>query len=102
MAEPTGHYDRRGIPIHVGDLVRMLHYRHRRRREQMWMYFRIGTKDGVPVLINWNDLRPGGYQCVLTGNMDEMEVLQQSGIELDDDGYVRTFNERPRKQKAGD
>ena len=95
----TGHYDRRGIPICVGDLIRVKHYRHRLRHEQIWMYFRVAEINGRYVVQNWNDLDPTHHQTTLDGlaDSDEIEVVQESGLHYDERGEIITFNERKRK-----
>lgn len=105
MSEPTGYYDRHGIPIHVGDLIRVEHYRHRRGRRQMWVYFRVAIHPRYPdhakyCVQNWNDLDASKWQCLLSDcGLDTAEVLAESGIERNDRGEVITFNERPRRKE---
>lgn len=106
MSQPTGFHDARGIPIHVGDLIRIRHYTHRLRKQQMWSYFRVGVVHNRHVIHNWNDLDRTRYQCLLEAvgvSPDEMEVLAESGLHYNHRGELITFNERPRlKRKAGE
>lgn len=84
----TGHYDMRCIPICVGDLVRVKHFRHYRRREQMWLYFRVDELNGCFVVYGWNRLNEP--QCLLKHLIDSSEVLAGVGEVL--------FNERKRRR----
>lgn len=102
--KPTGYYDRRGIPICVGDLVRCEHYRHRRRSEQMWLYFIVGEIAGKVVLHNWHEPDRSRYQCTLEVAhclQDRWEVMAETKSHRDGMGDVMTFNERTRR-KAGE
>jgi hypothetical protein len=100
-SEPTGFHDRDGIPIHVGDLIRVFHYFHRRHRKAMWMYFRVAKKDGICVVQNWDCLDATKHQCLLKYcGLDESEVLAESGLNYDERGNLITFNERPRKRNV--
>jgi hypothetical protein len=93
MTEPTGHYDVHGIPIHVGDLIRVKHYRHYQRRRQMWLYFRVAKICGKFFVQNWANLNAGEWQCLLQDcGIESAEVLADS-----DPGPV-TFNERERRK----
>jgi hypothetical protein len=89
--EQTGFYDRDGIPIHVGDLIRVEHYTHRRNRRKMYLYFRVAKKEDKFVVQNWNDLDETKHQCLLQDcGIAWSEVLAEAtfcGI---------TFNERKR------
>jgi hypothetical protein len=106
MSQPTGFHDARGIPIHVGDLIRVKHYTHRLRHEQMWAYFRVGFVRDRFVLHVWSDLDASKYHCLLEavgGSPDDIEVLAKIGTEYNHCGELITFNERPRlRRKAGE
>ena len=98
MANETGFYDMHGIPIHVGDLIRVKHYKHIRGRRQMWLYFRVARIGGFLFAQNWNDLRPDGHQCLLRDcGLDDAEVVAET-IDASSSSPVVTFNERPRKK----
>jgi hypothetical protein len=91
---PTGFHDVHGIPIHVGDLIRVKHYKHYRRRRQMWLYFRVAALNGRFVVQNWNDLRASAWQCLLEHcGVESAEVLSESAPHKD------TFNERKRAKR---
>lgn len=93
QTEATGHYDVHGIPIHVGDLIRVKHYRHYQRRRQMWIYFRVARNQCRFVVQNWNNLNSDEWQCLLEHcGLESAEVLADS-----DTGPV-TFNERKRRK----
>ncbi len=96
----TGYYDRHGIPIHVGDLIRVEHYRHRRGRRLMWLYFRVGRNGHRPIVHNLGCLDPSRWQCNLADcGIGTAEVLASAnGLEFNADGRVITFNERPRRK----
>lgn len=93
----SGQYDIRGIPICDGDLIRCRHYRHRRRRQQMWSYFIVGQKEGRFVLYNWADFERKMHQCLLMA-ITECEIVAESGLHGDSSGNIMTFNERPRRR----
>jgi hypothetical protein len=96
----TGYYDRHGIPIHVGDLIRVEHYRHYRNRRMMWLYFRVAVIGGRTVVQNWKCLDPVRWQCNLADCcIGTAEVLASTGLEFDSNGGITTFNERPRKRR---
>ena len=100
----TGYYDRRGIPICVGDLVRCRHYRHRLRSQQMWLYFIVGEIAGRVVLHRWADPDRSQHQCTFEvgyTNSDEWEVMAEAVSHCDERGERITFNERKRR-KDGD
>jgi hypothetical protein len=97
MSEPTGFHDVHGIPIHVGDLIRVKHYRHYQRRRQMWLYFRVAKMGGRFVVQNWSCLDAEKWQCLLEHcGLESTEVLASSVDERDDGGGFVTFNERKR------
>lgn len=93
----TGCYDVYGIPIHVGDLIRVKHYEHRRGGKQMWLYFRVAVLQNRFVVQNWNDLNADNHQCLLNDcGLHSAEVIAdtpQVGS-----GEFITFNERKRRK----
>jgi len=99
-SKETGHYDRRGLPICVGDLIRIAAFRHQLRGEQMWAYcFVCTTPGGQPALRAWY-LPDDQYHCLLSALSNEtVEVLDSHRCETDEQGCLRTFNERPRRTK---
>jgi hypothetical protein len=101
MSKPTGHYDAHGIPIHVGDLIRVPHFRHRRNGRQMWLYFRVAHNGHRAIVQNWDGLDANSRQCNLADcGVSGSEVLASSEIEHDAWGGVITFNERKRKGRT--
>lgn len=98
MSKPTGFYDRRGIPIYVGDLIRVPHFRHYRRREQMWLYFRVAELSGRFVLQCWHNLDATQHQCLLGPVVEGTEVLAHTELERDEDGAIVMWCDRKRKK----
>jgi hypothetical protein len=97
ITQNTGSYDRNGIPIYVGDLIRVEHYVHRSKRRLMWMYFRVAEIQGRFVVQNWNDLNAAKYQCLLEHcGLRGCEVLAETIRLKDLKGNFITFNERKR------
>lgn len=92
--EPTGYYDRNGIPIYVGDLIRVEHYTHYRNRRQMYLYFRVAQKESNFVVQNWSDLDATKHQCLLKDC-----GLQWCDVLSEHPGHELTFNERKRLPK---
>ena len=91
----TGRYDVRGIPICMGDLIRTKHFRHYRRREQMWLYFRVAELDGHFVVYAWD--RNDTHQCLLEHcGLESAEVLDGE-TDRTSDGNLIMWNERNRR-----
>jgi len=94
----TGHYDVRGIPVCVGDLIRVKHFRHYRRRQQMWLYFRVSEISGRFVAQNWNDLNPKNWQCMLENcGLESIEILHGETYRPSRNADFIMWCERPRK-----
>ena len=102
MSGPTGHHDRCGIPIHVGDLLRVDHYTHRRNRRTMNLFFRVAKNGyGQYVVQNWNDLDASHWQCLLRDcGLPWSDVVSESETLRGENGEVMTFNERKRKART--
>jgi len=99
----TGRHDRNGIPIYVGDLIRVEHYVHRAKGRLMWMYFRVAEMQGRFVVQNWNDLDATKHQCLLEYcGLNGSEVLAETTRLSDSKGNSITFNERKRVKKQVD
>ena len=93
----TGYHDRNGIPIYVGDLIRVKHYKHKRNRRQMWLYLRVGHNGQRPVVFNWNESVRKNWLCYLCDcGLSSAEVVGESGLHRNEAGEIITFNERPR------
>ena len=87
----TGFHDMRGIPICVGDLIRVKHFRHYRRREQMWIYARVAELNGRFVVYRWD--RRDTHQCLLSVcGVEFAEVLDSA------EGQELMVCERTRKR----
>ena len=92
----TGFYDARGIPICVGDLIRVKHFKHYRRREQIWLYFRVGKAKHRFVVRCWGNLSEQEHQCLLEHcGIESAEVLDGPHGRLAN-GELMMFNERER------
>lgn len=95
--KPTGFHDVKGIPICVGDLIRVKHFRHYRRKQQMWLYFRVGEKAGRFVVHNWSDLSEM-HQCLLDHcGIETAEVLDGPTITIGNEMVM--WCERKRRPK---
>ena len=91
----TGFYDVRGVPICIGDLVRVKHFRHYRRRQQMWLYFRVAQLSGRFVVYGWD--RHDTHQCLLEdAEIHTAEVLDGESFR-NERGELMMWNERKRK-----
>lgn len=90
----TGFYDVRGIPICVGDLIRTKHFRHYKRRQQMWLYFRVEERGGRFVVYAWH--RNDTHQCLLEHcGVESAEVLDGESHKTAS-GELMMWNERTR------
>ena len=93
----TGFHDVHGIPICVGDLIRAKHFRHYRRRQQMWLYFRVAELSGRFVVYGWD--RSDSHQCLLEHcGIESAEVLD-GDTTRNERGDLMMWNERKRKTK---
>ncbi len=92
----TGHHDTKGIPVCVGDLIRVRHFRHYKRRQQMWLYFRVAELEGRFVVFSWN--RFDTHQCLLQDcGVESAEVLTGGDYYFPDRGELMMWNERKRQ-----
>ena len=93
----TGFNDVRGIPICVGDLIRVKHFRHYRRRQQMWLYFRVSQQGGRFVVYCWD--RHDEHQCLLEDcEIHTAEVLDGESFR-NERGELMMWNERKRARQ---
>ena len=96
MIEETGFHDVRGIPICVGDLIRVKHFKHYRRKQQMWLYYIVRKLSGRAVVFNYE--QPRVHQCLLDRcGIESAEVLAGESYKTDD-GKLVMWCERKRKQ----
>lgn len=94
----TGVYDARGVPICVGDLIRVKHFRHYKRRQQIWLYFRVEELSGRFVVFAWN--RNDTHQCLLEHcGVESAEVLDGESYKTAS-GELVMWNERKRARFA--
>ncbi len=97
VTNETGLYDTNGIPICVGDLIRVKHFRHYKRRQQMWLYFRVAELKGRFVVYSWN--RNDTHQCLLKDcGIESAEVLAGES-HTNERGELMMWNERKRRGK---
>jgi hypothetical protein len=95
----TGFHDVRGIPICVGDLIRVRHFRHYRRRQQMWLYFRVAEKAGRFVVQCWDNLNADHHQCMLADSgVETAEVLDGESYRPSKTSDLVMWCERQRKK----
>lgn len=81
MSENTGYHDVNGIPIHVGDLIRIKHYQYQHGKRQTWNYFRVTKQGEWYVMHDWDDLNPASYRFLLSASgVESAEVLAESGL----------------------
>lgn len=98
VSHQSGFHDRHGIPIYLGDLIRVESYRHRRGRRKMWIYFRVSVRGETWVVENWHD-KSDNHQCLLADcGLPTAEVVAEAWLHHDKQGGLMTFNERPRKK----
>lgn len=91
----TGFHDVRGIPICVGDLIRVKHFKHYRRREQMWLYVRVERFEDHFVVWSW-DKSEKSHRCLLKHcGLETAEVLTGPDGCMED-GSLMMWNERKR------
>ena len=93
----TGCFDMGGIPIFIGDLIRVPYYTHYLHRRKMYMYLVVGEIDGVAVVREYDEADQTKWRCRLDA-LDTCEVVAESGLHRDEWGEVMTFNERPRRK----
>lgn len=94
----TGYHDIRGIPICVGDLIRVKHFKHRLRKQQMWIYFHVITLSGRWYVQQLWDYGTDKRQCLLSDcGIDTAEVLDRPDGRFQN-GVLMMWNERKRKR----
>lgn len=93
----TGHFDMCGVPIFVGDLIRVPHYTHYKNRRKMSMYLVVCEIDGVAVVRGYDNPDQTKWRCRLDA-LSACEVVAESGLHKNERGEVMTFNERPRRK----
>lgn len=86
----TGFFDRKGIPIAVGDLVRVPHFRAARNR-QVWMYKRIRVVNCQVLLVDLDDT----HRCRIDA-ADQIEVIDGESIEHPTEQWLVCWWERKR------
>lgn len=92
IEEQTGLHDSCGIPIHVGDLIRVKHFK-TQTGSQRWMYFRVTKVRGRYKVHDWSDdPETAAHACQLQHvGLETAEVLTEAQT------VYTPFDERPRK-----
>lgn len=79
LKQPGELFDKRGVPIYPGDLIRSYHFRDRRRT--YYLYHTATMKDGGMYMVPTDHLEPskvaGGGSCYMTQEL--MENATNSG-----------------------
>lgn len=92
------HFDKNGIPIHKGDLLRTPHYIGRRRKQHYLYHVVVEEPNGI-YLVPTSHLEPsfvsGGGKCPLSVYSDTWasEIIHGHGP-----GPYLSFEDRPRKK----
>ncbi|MGL5058588.1 MAG: hypothetical protein ACRC62_01305 [Microcoleus sp.] len=91
----TGFLDRKGIPIAVGDLVRIPHFKAARNR-QVWMYKRVRVDLNAPancqvILTDLDDT----HRCRIHA-ADQIEVIDGESIDHPTEKWLVCWWERKR------
>lgn len=94
IEEQTGLHDSNGIPIHVGDLIRVKHFK-TQTGSQRWCYFRVTKERGRYKVHDWSDdPDTTAHACQLHHvGLETAEVLMEAQTV-----YV-PFDERPRNKE---
>ncbi|MGL4421941.1 MAG: hypothetical protein ACRCZF_14840 [Gemmataceae bacterium] len=87
----TGDRDKNGIPIAVGDLVRMKHFIAARKR-QVYMYKRVSLIDGKVFLSNLTE----DHRCFVKDAGPSIEVIDGPSIDHPKEGWLVCWWERKR------
>lgn len=97
LKQPGEVFDKRGVPVYPGDLIRSYHFRDRRGRTY-YLYHVAVFKDGAMWLVPTSHLEPtkskGGGSCLLSQNlMVEARVISGYGP-----GNFIDYTDRPRRK----
>ena len=99
MTQETGFHDVRGIPIWVGDLIRVKHFKHRLRKQQMWLYFHVITLSGRFYVQQLYDYGTTKRQCLLADcGIETAEILYGPSGRFPN-GVLMMWNERKRVKR---
>lgn len=89
-------YDKRGIPIYPGDLIRSPHFQTKRKKYYLYhvAVFNGEYMEMVPTSHLHEPLQQGGGRCLLSQNLvDDAEVIHGHGP-----GEILDAWDRPRKK----
>ena len=94
-------FDVNGVPICEGDLLRTPHYRHRRGKRLMFLYhvvqLRCSELCAVPITEALGGKPDGGVFALRHQSHIESEIIDGPS-HRDENGHLRTWNERKREQ----
>jgi hypothetical protein len=95
MKDERQYYDKNGIPIYPGDLIRTFHYRGKRRRI-FYLYHTVILREGYLEMVPTCHLEPtkakSGGRCWLKAlDADQLEVIYGYGP-----GPMDDFTDRPK------
>jgi hypothetical protein len=98
--QPGELFDKRGVPVHPGDLIRSYHFRDRRGK-YYYLYHTAVFKDGAMYMVPTEHLEPtkvsGGGSCMLSQElMENATVISGCGPKP----YL-DFSDRPRRKASG-
>jgi hypothetical protein len=83
FAGPGEARDRKGVPVHPGDLLRHPHFTARLRRQRFFLYHTAVLRDGVLWMVPTCHLEPtlagGGGTCPITAGRHDFEVIAGHG-----------------------
>lgn len=104
LLESPEFYDKRGIPVREGDVLKLFHYVAAHRREKRFMYKQV-LEANVPTSSSGQLLKighltsPGYYWQVMDGKIhSEYEIVASRTI--DNGNTVKDFRDRKRKPRA--
>lgn len=93
------HFDRKGIPIYKGDLIRSPHFIGARRK-MYYLYHVVVDANGTLMLVPASHLEPS---CVADGGICPLDVLPDSWAAEIISGYgpepYLSYDERPRRKR---
>lgn len=94
-------YDKKGVPVHIGDVLKVDHYRAAQRREMRYMYKIVTgfskTGDAIYCIISHLPTEKGSYSVIADGRrMENAEIVQgYGGVKIGQD-----FRDRPKQKQA--
>lgn len=91
-------YDKNGVPVYPGDLIKTFHYTGSRKKKH-YLYHTVVNKEGYLFMVPTSHLEPslakdGGVCLLRIGLTEDCEIISGMGPDLD----WLPFDERPRKK----